>query len=147
MAALVSMKPALPLAKIIATVACRNCNIELSESRNNGSDHNVVIAWKYFPRYRPFVRGMHRSPVNSLHHASDVELWYFLWSVPSINSWVNNREAGDVRRHRAHYNIIVMDCLRCSIHLMHYHALSVVAMALGLLFATDSFLIYVSYQM
>ena len=51
MAAPISMKPALPLAKIIATVACRNCNIELSESRNNGSDHNVVIAWKYFPRY------------------------------------------------------------------------------------------------
>ena len=25
-----------------------------------------------------------------------------------INSWVNNREAGDLRRHRAHYDVIVM---------------------------------------
>ena len=26
-----------------------------------------VIKWKHFPRYWPFVRGIHRSPVNSLH--------------------------------------------------------------------------------
>ena len=26
-----------------------------------------------------------------------------------INRWVNNREAGDLRRHRAHYDVIVMD--------------------------------------
>ena len=25
-----------------------------------------------------------------------------------INSWVNNREVGDLRRHRAHYDVIVM---------------------------------------
>ena len=25
-----------------------------------------------------------------------------------INSWVNNREAGDLRHHRAHYDVIVM---------------------------------------
>ena len=25
-----------------------------------------------------------------------------------INDWVNNREAGDLRRHRAHYDVIVM---------------------------------------
>ena len=25
-----------------------------------------------------------------------------------INGWVNNREAGDLRRRRAHYNVIVM---------------------------------------
>ena len=28
----------------------------------------------------------------------------FAW----INSWVNNREAGDLRRHPAHYDVIVM---------------------------------------
>ena len=43
-----------------------------------------------------------------LTKASDAELWYFLWSVPWINGWVNNREAGDMRDHRAHYNVIVM---------------------------------------
>ena len=29
--------------------------------------HDDVIKWKRFPRYWPFVRGIHRSPVNSLH--------------------------------------------------------------------------------
>ena len=29
--------------------------------------HDDVIKWKHFPRYWPFVRGMHRSPVNSPH--------------------------------------------------------------------------------
>ena len=27
-----------------------------------------------------------------------------------INDWVNNREAGDLRRYRAHYDVIVMNC-------------------------------------
>ena len=28
-----------------------------------------------------------------------------------INGWVNNRQAGDLRRHRAHYDVIVMTYL------------------------------------
>ena len=40
--------------------------------------------------------------------ASDEELWCFLWSAPWINGWVNNPEAGDLRRQRAHYDVIVM---------------------------------------
>ena len=30
--------------------------------------HDDVIKWKHFPRYWPFVRGIHRWPVNSPHH-------------------------------------------------------------------------------
>ena len=30
-----------------------------------GIFHDDVIKWKHFPRYWPFVRGIHRSPVNS----------------------------------------------------------------------------------
>ena len=29
--------------------------------------HDDVIKWKHFPRYWPFVRGIHRPPVNSPH--------------------------------------------------------------------------------
>ena len=29
--------------------------------------HDDVIKWKHYPRYWPFVRGIHRSPVNSPH--------------------------------------------------------------------------------
>ena len=38
--------------------------------------------------------------------ASDAELWCFLWYA-WINDWVNNREAGDLRRYRTHYDVIV----------------------------------------
>ena len=38
--------------------------------------------------------------------ASNAELWCFLWCAP--NGWVNNGEASDLRRHRAHYDVTVM---------------------------------------
>ena len=40
-----------------------------------------------------------------LTKASDAELWCFLWSA---NGWANNRDAGDLRRHRVHYDVTVM---------------------------------------
>ena len=43
-----------------------------------------------------------------LTKASDAELWCFLWSGHWINICVNNRETDDLRRHRAHYDVIVM---------------------------------------
>ena len=69
--------------------------------------HDDVMKWKHFPRYWPFVRGIHRSPVNSHTKASDAELCYFLVCA-RINGWVNNGEAGDLRRHCARYDAIVM---------------------------------------
>ena len=39
--------------------------------------------------------------------ASDAELWYFLFCA-RINAWVNTGEA-DLRRHRAHYDVIMCD--------------------------------------
>ena len=30
-------------------------------------NHDDVITWKHFPRFWPFMRGIHRSPVNSPH--------------------------------------------------------------------------------
>ena len=70
--------------------------------------HDDVIRWKHFPRYWPFVRGIHRSPVNSLHKGQ--WRWALMFSLICIwiNAWVNNREAGDLRRYRAHYDVIVM---------------------------------------
>ena len=31
---------------------------------------------------------------------------FFIWTW--MNGWVNTREAGDLRRHRAHYDVFVM---------------------------------------
>ena len=44
--------------------------------------HDDVIKITHFPCYWSFVLGIHRSSVNSPHKASDMELWYFLWSAP-----------------------------------------------------------------
>ena len=57
---------------------------------------------------RPFVRGIHWSPVNSLTMASDAELCCFSLICAWIKGWVNTREAGDLGRHRAHYYVTVM---------------------------------------
>ena len=43
-----------------------------------------------------------------LTKASDAELWCFLSSAPEQNAWVNNRDAGDLRRRCAHYDVTVM---------------------------------------
>ena len=72
------------------------------------SRHDDVIKWKHFPRYWPFVRGLHRYPVNSPHKGQWREALMFSWLCAWINGWVNNDEAGDLRRHRAHYGVIVM---------------------------------------
>ena len=70
--------------------------------------HDDVIQWNHFPRYWPFVRGIHRSPVNSPHKGQWRGALMFSLICARINCWVNTGEAGDVRRHRAHYDVIVM---------------------------------------
>ena len=71
------------------------------------TQHNDVIKWKHFPRYWPFVRGTHRSPVNFPYKCQWRGALMFSLICVWINGWVNNREAGDLRRHRAHYDAIV----------------------------------------
>ena len=70
--------------------------------------HDDVIKWKPFPRYWPFVRGIHRSPVNSPHKGQWRGALVFSLICVWINGLVNNREAGELRRYRAHYDVIVM---------------------------------------
>ena len=70
--------------------------------------HDDVIKWKHFPRYWPFVRGIHRSTVNSPHKGQWRGALIFSLICARINGWVNNRDASNLRRHRAHYDVIVM---------------------------------------
>ena len=64
--------------------------------------HDDVIKWKHFPRYRPFVRGIH--PHKGQWRGALMFSFICVW----INGWVNNRKAGDLRRYRAHYDVTVM---------------------------------------
>ena len=67
-----------------------------------------VIKWKHFPPYWPFVRGIHRS----LWIPHTKGQWRGALTLSLIcawmNGWVNNNEAGNLRRHHAHYDVTVM---------------------------------------
>ena len=75
------------------------------------SVHDDVIKWKHFPRYWPFVRGIHRSPVNSPHKGQWRGALMFSLICARMNGWVNDGDAGDLRHHRAHYDVSVMWCI------------------------------------
>ena len=82
--------------------------LEILHCSNILPKYDDVIKWKDFPRCCHFVRGNHRWPVDSPHKgqwcgALIVALIYAL-----TNGWANNRGAGDLRRHRAHYDATVM---------------------------------------
>ena len=76
---------------------------------------NVAIAgasfalWRHQTRYWPFVRGIHRWPVISPHKG----LWRGALTFSLICAWTcgltNHRDASDLRRHYAHYNVTVME--------------------------------------
>ena len=68
--------------------------------------YDDVIKWKHFPRFWPFVSGFHRSPVNfhpKVTRSLNVSL-ICVWT----NNWVNNRDASDLRRNRAHHDVTVI---------------------------------------
>ena len=71
--------------------------------------HDDVIKWKHFPRNWPLLRGIHRSPVNSPHKGQwrGASMFSLIW----MKNWVNNRKAGDLRRYRAHCDVIVLGYL------------------------------------
>ena len=54
-------------------------------------NHDNVIKWKHFSRYWPFVRWIHRSPVNSPHKGQWRGALMFTLICGRINGWVNNR--------------------------------------------------------
>ena len=75
------------------------------------NDHDIdlsswdVMKWKYVPRY---CAG--NSPVTGEfpHKGQWRGALMFSFICALINGWVNNREAGDLRRHRYHYDVTVM---------------------------------------
>ena len=72
---------------------------QLERHKTNESNyHDDVIKWNNFPRYWPFVRGIHRTK------ASDAELWWFL--DLRLNKWLSEQS----RHHRTHYDVTVMLC-------------------------------------
>ena len=40
--------------------------------------------------------------------ASDAQFWWIFLICACMDGWINNREVGDLRRHRTHYDVTVM---------------------------------------
>ena len=70
--------------------------------------HDDIIKWKHFPRFWPFVMGIHRSPEDSPHKSQWRGALMFSLICAWTNDWANNRDAGDLRRHHAHYDVTVI---------------------------------------
>ena len=86
-----------------STMICVNTNQPLTK-------HDDVIKLKHFPRYWPSVRGMYRSPHKGQWRGTLMFSLICAWT----NDWANSRDAGDLRRHRAHYDVIVMGIDGCT---------------------------------
>ena len=75
--------------------------------------HDDVIKWKNFPLTCPVCGELtgHRWIPHT--KASDAELWCFFCICPWINGWVNNCDAGDLKIHRARYDITLSHTPLC----------------------------------
>ena len=65
--------------------------------------HDDVIKWKHFPRYWPFVTGKFPSQRPA---TGNFDLFFDLRLKK--NGCINTRDAGDLRRHHVHHDVIVM---------------------------------------
>ena len=68
--------------------------------------HNDVINWKPFPPSWPCARGIRRSTGFPSQRPTT---WAWIFCICAwTNGLANNRDPGDLRRHRAHYDVTVM---------------------------------------
>ena len=71
------------------------------------NNHDDIIKWKYFPRYWTFLGesiGTGGFPSQKpVTRSSDV-----FFDMRLNKNWANNWQAGDLKRHRAHYDVIIM---------------------------------------
>ena len=96
--------------KMVAILSRYHCDNwpSILKPPDQRSLHDDIIKWKHGPRYWPFVRGIHRSPVNSPHKGQWGGSLMFSLICAWTNGWVNARDVDDLRRHRAHYDFTVM---------------------------------------
>ena len=76
-----------------------------------------------FPRYWPFVRRIHKPSVDSAHKGQWRGTSIFSLIGAWTNGWVNNRNTGDLRCHRAHYDVTVIYCNKSNKHINQWKLL------------------------
>ena len=73
--------------------------------------HHDVTKWKHCPRYWPFVRRIHQSPVHSLPNGQWRGTLMFSFIYAWISGWINTRDTGNLIHHRAHYDDTVISIM------------------------------------
>ena len=70
----------------------------------------IIMTWSNGNIFRvtDILCGIHRSPMNSYHKGQWRSALMFSFICAWINGWVHNRDFGELRRHRAHYDVIAM---------------------------------------
>ena len=119
------------MSRVHVSKLCRHCGAETGLIRRNWTNAMTADAldpcvrfgegfqlptshpwWRHqienFPRFWPFVRWIHRSPVNSPHKGQWRGVLMFSLICAWTNVWVNSRDAGDLGRHRAHDDVALM---------------------------------------
>ena len=77
--------------------------------------HDDVIKWKRFPRYWPFVQEVPGEFPTQRPVTQGFEVFFDL----RLNKRLSNREAGDLRRYRARYDVTVMNDVYLIWHTSH----------------------------
>ena len=79
---------------------------EISTDDTSALAHDDVIKCKHFPRHWPFCAG--NSTVTAEFPSQRPVTRVFSLICAWTNGWVNNRDSGNLMRHRAYNNVIVM---------------------------------------
>ena len=111
---LLSIKKWLPVCLILNVLNSLSTVLTLESSERTRSTQWLLFLpwWRHqievFPRYWPFLRGIHWSPVDSPHNGQ----WRGALMLSLMCAWTNGssikRDAVDLRRHRAHDDVTVM---------------------------------------
>ena len=94
--------------KFVHTDIQQCCFTSTWQSRNCSSATWWGHQMETFSALLAFVRGIHRSLVNSLHKGQWRGDLVFPLICAWIDAWVNNREAVDLKRHCGNFDVIGM---------------------------------------
>ena len=121
--------------KIFWIIFLSNHSFPIVVTYLSGSDIVVIYFWSYkmTSSYGIIFRLTGPLCVEFASHrwiphtkASDVELWCFLWYAPEHNTWANNGDAGDLRRHRDHYDVTLMGNIGVTLQIMAFLVMSII---------------------
>ena len=90
------------------TIVAASCQITWAFGINTVHIHSTWWRHQMETFYSLLALCVGNSPVNSPHKGQWRGVFIFSLICAWINGWVNNREAGDMRHHHAHYDVIVM---------------------------------------